>query len=58
MHEVNTVEGRLHITGTFECRDKDGTLVKTITLTAEVPLAELEEFEKLTQGGEHGDQHR
>lgn len=42
------IDAKLVISGAFECRDKDGVLLKTIVLNAEVPLNELKE--------EHDDQ--
>lgn len=42
------LEAKLVIQGTFECRDKDGNLIKTIEIKAELPVTDLKE--------EHGDQ--
>ena len=42
------VNAKLVISGIFECRDKDGNLVKTIEVKADVPLENLKE--------EHDDQ--
>lgn len=33
--------GNAVISGTFECRDKDGVLLKTIDMTCSIPLADL-----------------
>ena len=38
--EVNEIQAKVIIQGTFECRDKDGNLIKTIELTGELPLKE------------------
>ncbi|MDP3139795.1 MAG: hypothetical protein Q8N17_26095 [Burkholderiaceae bacterium] len=46
--EVQQLEGRLVVAGQFECRDKDGVLLKTIDFKCEVPLNQQEE--------DHGDQ--
>jgi hypothetical protein len=37
MNEAN-LEAKLVIQGTFECRDKDGNLLKTIELKGEMPV--------------------
>ena len=49
MFEATTIQARMVISGTFECRDKDGVLLKTIELKAEVPLDDM-------KGEENGDQ--
>ena len=45
------VTGALVMRGTFECRDKDGNVLKTIDFTC--PLTD-EQAEQLTEGAEHG----
>ena len=40
MEEIKEIQAKVVIQGTFECRDKDGNLVKTIELSGEIPLKE------------------
>lgn len=51
MNETS-VEGRVQVNAVFECRDKDGNIVKTIELTGSVPLAQLTEPEDGTDNRE------
>ncbi len=56
--------GRLGISGTFECKDKDGVVLKTIELRGSVPLEDLgltvEQAQALvdSQGADSGPDHR
>lgn len=43
------------ISGTFECRDKDGVLLKTIELKGELPLSDLIETTKEDHGTQLGE---
>jgi hypothetical protein len=40
--EAQPIEAKVVIAGQFECRDKDGALLKTIDFKCEVPLKETE----------------
>ena len=40
MDQKAELQAKLHISGTFECRDADGNLVKTIEVSGEIPLQE------------------
>ncbi len=53
--------GRLHIKGTFECRDKDGNLLKTIELSGEAPLTDASQVaaaQQLIQEANSGTDNR
>jgi hypothetical protein len=43
MNVPEPISAKLVISGTFECRDADGNLVKTIELKSEVPLTDLQQ---------------
>lgn len=36
-----SLSGHVRISGAFECRDKDGNVIKTIPFTGSVPLKDL-----------------
>ncbi len=41
--------GRIGLSGAFECRDKDGNVVKTITFSGSIPLSQLDLTEEQAQ---------
>lgn len=49
---------KLGINGTFECKDKDGNVLETITLNGAIPLEKLgltvEEAQQLIKETNHG----
>jgi hypothetical protein len=45
MNEAN-LEAKLVIQGTFECRDKDGNLIKTIEFKGELPLEDKDDDQR------------
>jgi hypothetical protein len=40
--ETQPIEARLVVSGQFECRDKDGVLLKVIDFQASIPLKETD----------------
>ena len=60
MNLSNPVGGRIGIAGTFEFKDKDGNVLKTMQLTGSVPLADtgmsVEQAQEFInqQGADHG----
>ena len=51
-YEAKPLTARLGIKGTFECRDKDGNVLKSIEIDGSVPieLAQAEELLKEANG--------
>lgn len=47
--EYTKIEGKIGITGSFDCWDKDGNLLKTITFEGTLPLENL-----ITEDTENG----
>ncbi len=49
MSDQAQIGGRLGMSGAFECRDKDGNVIKTITFTGSIPLSQLDMSEEQAQ---------
>lgn len=54
MNDQVQIESKVVITGQFECRDKDGVLLKTIDFQCEVPVPLTE----ATNNDAHADQRQ
>lgn len=54
-----TMTARLRISGVFECRDKDGNLLKTIEMHGAIPLESAQQIEQartlINEGADDGD---
>lgn len=53
--------GRLGISGTFECRDAEGNVLKTIELSGSIPLSDagqVEAAQQLIEEANSGTDHR
>ena len=45
MYETKPIEGKVTLSGVFECRDKDGNILSTIEIIASMPLNQIEDKE-------------
>lgn len=58
MKNLQPAQGKVQISGTFEMRDKDGNLVKSVPFTGAIPMGKEQEDGELCERDQSGSAER